>query len=135
MDFTFTSIIGFSLAAFYLWRDKKKEEKAVIAIEQIRRDNILYRHIRSGVRECEWKIGNDIDIYYDMHDKEVILENAHLVIYYLEHFAEFRLGFYFKDIKEYGLYCDYNDYKRYYRTDSSFEKEEFLVYDDEASDE
>lgn len=46
------------------------------------------------------------------------------------------MGFYFKDLDEYGLYGFFagNDddvYHSYYRTDRSFQKEEMLLHDED----
>ncbi len=74
---------------------------------------------------------------YERHrDGELLFENAHLQVYNVEHFAESRLGFYFKDLNEYGLYGlfvgnDADIYESYYRTDSTFKKEGRLLYDDD----
>lgn len=135
MDITFTSIVGLSLAAFYLWKNKRDEKRADKIREKIRIDNVLYRNIRIGKREYDWEVREDKFQYVDMYDKQIILENAHMIIYKVKHFADFRLGFYFKDIKEYGLYCNFDGYEMYYRTDSSFEKEDRLLYDEDESDE
>ncbi len=63
------------------------------------------------------------------------LENAHLQIYNVEHFAKSRLGFYFKDLNEYGLYSFFagndDDYIESFRTDSTFKSEGQLLYDDD----
>jgi hypothetical protein len=53
----------------------------------------------------------------------------------VNHFAESRVGFYFKDLDEYGLYCffdgDGSEIESYYRTDRTFQKEEMLLTNDE----
>ncbi len=56
--------------------------------------------------------------------------------YHVNHFAESRVGFYFKDLNEYGLYGFFagndDDYiESYYRSDETFKLEGRLLHDDD----
>ena len=122
------------VAAFFLWRWSKTKERAAAATERLTKDNRLYQHIKSGMREYEWhKRDQKIKL---PEDGELLFENAHLKAYAVSHFAETRVGFYFKDLDEYGLYGFFvgngdEHYESYYRTDSTFQKEEMLLHDDD----
>lgn len=131
MDITLTSLITLFIGIFVYWRHKKVEELAIKAKERMKKDTILYNYIRKGIREYEWFVRDDFTKWLDYKDKEIILENAHFIVYKLDHFAEFRLGFYIKEINDYGIYGSFDEFKKYYRTDSSFTNEESLIYDDE----
>src|ERR1700722_15367692 len=69
-------------------------------------------------------------------DGELLFETPHISAFNVSHFAESRVGFYFKDLDEYGLYGFFagNDddvYYSYYHTDRTFKKEEMLLTNDE----
>ena len=137
MDITITSLLAICLGGFYFWKNKRDVKRAEISREQLRHDTILYQHIRGGLREYEWKKSTEEGFFskvFDSNDKDILLENAHLIVYRVRHFSEFRLGFFFKDIKQYGLYGNFEGWERYYRTDESFNKEEILCYDDDHDD-
>jgi hypothetical protein len=58
-----------------------------------------------------------------------------MIAYNVDHFAETRVGFYFKDLNEYRMYGFFagngdETFESYYRTDSTFKKEETLLHDD-----
>jgi hypothetical protein len=102
--------------------------------EVLTKDNGLYQHIKAGMREYDWQ--NRDQKFRTYKDGEVIFENAHLKIYHVDHFAETRVGFYFKDLNECGLYGFFagdgdETFESYYRTDSTFKKEGRLLYDDD----
>lgn len=134
MDITLTTLITFLVGAFVYWRHKKNEEKILKAKETIKRDTILYNNIKKGLREYKWFVKDDFTKWMDYKDKDIILENAHIIVYRLDHFAEFRLGFYIKEIDEYGIYGSFDGFEEYYRSDNSFTKEESLMYDDDEYD-
>jgi hypothetical protein len=121
------------VAGFLLWRQSKAKEQAVVATETLTNDNRLYQHIKAGLREVDWQNRTQPLKHYG--DGELILENAHTAAYHVDHFAETRIGFYFKDLNEYGLYGFFagngdETVESYYRTDSTFKKEGRLLYDD-----
>jgi hypothetical protein len=121
-------------AALFLWRSSKAKEQAVVAKEVLTKDNQLYQHLKAGMREYDWQ--NRDQKFRTYQDGELIFENAHLKIYHVDHFAETRVGFYFKDLNEYGLYGFFagngdETFESYYRTDCTFKKEGRLLYDDE----
>ena len=86
------------------------------------------------MREYNWRAPeND---FWRSEDGELLFETAHLSARRVSHFAESRVGFYFKDIEEFGLYGFFagNDddvFHSYYRTDRTFQKEEMLLTNDE----
>jgi hypothetical protein len=121
------------VAGFFLWRHSKDKEKAVVATERLTNDNRLYQHIKAGMREVDWQ--NRGKAFPRYSDGELIFENAHMRAYHVDHVPEIRVGFYFKDINEYGLYGFFagngdETFESYYRTDSTFKKEEMLLHDD-----
>jgi hypothetical protein len=134
MNMTLGTFFALCLGAFYLWQNKRNEKRAFIARERIMNDNVLYQHIKTGLREFHWKKRHEPDFFgivFDANNGQLLFEDAHLCIYKVIHFAEFRLGFYFKDIKQYGLYGSFDGFEKYYRTDSDFKKEELLYYDED----
>jgi len=138
MDITLSSVFALCLGGLYFWKNRRDEKRAIAARKQIKNDNILYQHIKTGLREYNWKEDNEEDFFdkvWDAKDKDVLLENAHMIVHKVEHIAEFRLGFFFKDIKQYGLYGNFEGWERYYRTDASFNKEEALYYDSDNDEE
>lgn len=62
----------------------------------------------------------------------VVYETRILAVYHIDHFAENRYGFHFKDTSEFGLYSSFYDderdktYERFYRSDRKFEAETYL---------
>jgi len=122
------------VAAFFIWRHSKTQEKAEAATQRLKQDNRLYQHIKTAKREYDWHERNQP---YKRHpDGELLFENAHVQVYNVEHFAESRLGFYFKDTNEYGLYGFFAGngdefHESYYRTDRTFKQEGVLLYDDD----
>lgn len=127
-------ILGTLLLLYYGWKRDKDEERAEKANRIIKRDKKLYDYMKKGLKEYQW-IKKDIyfeEVYYPgAKDKELIFENIDVKIYKVKHFAETRLGFFIKDTQEYGLYASFEGYPRYYRSDESFTKEEYLMYDED----
>ena len=122
------------VAGFFLWRRSKSKEQAVVATETLTKDNRLYQHIKAGMREYDWHTREHPMKHYQ--DGELVFENAHLKAYNVAHFAETRVGFYFKDLNEYGLYGFFAGngdevHESYYRTDGTFKKEGRLLYGDD----
>ena len=119
---------------FFLWRQSKDKEKAEAATKTINQDTRLYQAIKAAKREYDWYMK---DRKHEWHrEGELLFENAHACVYHVEHFAEYRLGFYFKDLNEFGLYGIFvgnesDIYENYYRTDSTFKKEGFLYHEDD----
>lgn len=126
-------VVAALVAIFWSWQHSRNKEKAEAATEQLRKDNELYQHIKSGMREFDWRSRTE-PLYTKRTDRELLFETAHLQAFHVKHHAEYRVGFYFKDLNEYGLYGSFtgNDddhYESYYRTDSTFQKEEQLLHD------
>lgn len=119
--------------AFFLWRRSKASEAAKVASDRLERDTQLYRHIKTGLREYNWREREDEDEKFSRaKNGELLFETAHLSAYHVDHSAEFRVGFYFKDIDEYGLYGVFAGYDddviaSYYRTDRTFKEEQMLT--------
>jgi hypothetical protein len=119
------------IGAFILWRQSKTAEGAKVASARLESDTRLYQHIKSGMREYDFRRrGEEFRI---TKDGELLFETPHLSAFSVSHFAESRVGFYFKDIDEYGLYSFFagngdETYESYYRTDRTFQKEGRLVH-------
>lgn len=119
---------------WYLWQRPRDAEKAKVANERLAKDNRLYEHIKAGMREYHWR-ERDQPLWRSKHGEKVF-ETAHLIAFHLDHFAETRVGFYFKDIDEYGMYGFFagngDDFiESYYRTDNSYQKEGVLLHDED----
>jgi hypothetical protein len=122
------------VGALFLWRNQKNAAVAKAASDRLERDARLYQHIKTGMREYDWR---DRDgLFWTAKDGELLFETAHLSAFHVHHFAESRVGFYFKDIDEFGLYGFFAGngdefYKSYFRTDRTFQKEEALMASDD----
>jgi hypothetical protein len=86
------------------------------------------------VREYDWRRRENE--FWGVKDGELLFETPHLSAFRVGHFAESRVGFYFKDIEEYGLYGFFAGepgeyYDSYYRTDSTFQKEGRLLHNED----
>jgi hypothetical protein len=122
------------VAGFFLWRQSKNKEKAQAANERLERDTRMYRNIKAGMREYHFRERDNN--FWKAKDGELLFETAHLSAFHVSHPAESRVGFYFKDLEEFGLYGFFagNDddvFHSYYRTDRTFQKEEMLLTNDE----
>lgn len=133
MDWSLLLMVALG-GAFFLWRSSKNAEAATAASARLESDTTLYRHIKEGMREYNWREReND---FWRAKDGELLFETAHLSAFHVSHFAESRVGFYFKDLDEFGLYGFFagNDddvFHSYYRTDKTFQKEGQLLYNEE----
>lgn len=130
MDWSLLILLGLG-GMFFLWRQSKNAEKAQAANERLASDNRLYQRIKTGMREYHFRERD-----WKAKDGQLLFETAHLCAYHVDHFAESRVGFYFKDIEEYGLYGFFagNDddvYHSYYRSDRTFKEEGQLLHDDD----
>jgi hypothetical protein len=119
---------------YFLWRSSKDKEATAVAGERLNKDTRLYQNIKTGMREFHWREQQKHS--GRKKNGELIFESAHMCAYHVDHFAESRVGFYFKDLGEYGLYgCfvgnDDDVYESYYRSDRSFQEEGKLIYRDE----
>ena len=95
-----------------------------------------YQHIKTGMREHNWR-ERDND-FWRAKDGERLFETAHLIAHRVDHVAESRVGFCFKDLNEYGLYGFFAGnadefHESYDRTDKTFQEEGMLLHDDEQS--
>jgi hypothetical protein len=133
MDSTLVVVLVIA-GVFLLWRHSKNTEKAKAATERLKRDTRLYRNIKAGMREYHFR-EREQD-FWRAKDGELLFETAHLEAFGVSHLAESRVGFYFKDTQEFGLYGIFvgNDddvIESYYRTDRTFQQEEMLLPTDE----
>jgi hypothetical protein len=133
MDWSLLVVLAL-VGAFFLWRHSKNAERAKAASDRLERDTRLYRNIKSGMREYDWHRREQK--FRVAKDGELLFETPHLSAFHVSHFAESRVGFYFKDTEEFGLHGFFagNDddvYHSYYRTDRTFKKEEMLLTNDE----
>jgi hypothetical protein len=133
MDWTLVVVLVLA-GVFFLWRQSKNTVKAKAANERLEQDTRLYRNIKTGMREYHFREREQN--FWRAKDGELLFETAHLSAFRVSHFAESRVGFYFKDTEEFGLYgCfvgnDDDVYYSYYRTDRTFQKEERLLTNDE----
>lgn len=133
MDWTLVVVLVLA-GVFFLWRQSKNTVKAKAANERLEQDTRLYRNIKTGMREYHFR-EREQD-FWRAKDGELLFETAHLSAFRVSHFAESRVGFYFKDTEEFGLYGFFagNDddvYHSYYRTDRTFQKEEMLLTNEE----
>jgi hypothetical protein len=118
-----------------LWRQSKNEEAAKVANERLKKDNRLYQNIKTGMREYHWRERENRDFWHAKNG-QLLFETAHMCAYHVDHFVESRVGFYFKDINEYGLYGFFAGngdefHESYYRTDKTFQHEGQLLHDDD----
>jgi hypothetical protein len=132
MDGSFLIVLVIA-GGWYLWQRSKNVEQAKVATERLAKDNRLYEHIKAGMREYHWR-ERDQPLWRAKHGEKVF-ETAHLRAFHLDHFAESRVGFYFKDLDEYGMYSFFAGngdefFESYYRTDRTFQKEGQLLHDD-----
>lgn len=135
MDWSLLLILA-PVVGFFLWRNAKKEETAKAATDRLKRDTRLYQNIKAGMREYHWRERDQHQNFWKAKDGEKLFETAHLSAFHVDHFAESRVGFYFKDLDEYGLYGFFAGngdefFESYYRTDRTFQKEGQLLYDDD----
>ncbi len=121
------------IAAFWAWRFDRDKKRQAEAQATIARDTKTYENIKAGVREYDWR--NQDAKWMWAKDGEKLFETAHLIAYRVEHFAEMRLGFFFKDTQEFGLYGHFAGnghefHESYYRSDRTFQKEERIYQPD-----
>lgn len=119
---------------FLLWRQSKNTKAAEVANERLQKDNRLYQRIKEGMREYHWRDRDNK--FWKAKDGELLFETAHMSAFRVSHFAESRVGFYFKDLNEFGLYSFFagNDddvFHTYYRSDRTFQEEGQLLQPDD----
>jgi hypothetical protein len=138
MDWSFLVVLV-PAGAFILWRRQKQAEAAKDASNRRKRDGRLYEHISAGMREYEWRIHEGLceDLFCralrKAKDGELLFETAHLSAFHVNHGPEYRVGFYFKDIDEFGLYGLFvgngdETITSYYRTDRTFQEDDERVF-------
>jgi len=132
MDWSLIVVLAL-VGGFFLWRQSKNAERAKVATDRLESDTRLYQNIKTGMREYNFRERNER--FWEAKDRQLLFETAHLSAFHVEHFAESRVGFYFKDLEEFGLYGFFAGngdevHESYYRTDRSFQKEETLLYNE-----
>jgi hypothetical protein len=118
------------VGVFVLWRSSKNEDTAEVASACLESDTKLYQHIKTRMREYNFR--EHEGQFWKAKDGELLFDTAHISAFHVDHFAETRVGFYFKDLEEYGLYGGFAGngdefHDSYFRTDRTFRKEEALV--------
>jgi len=134
MNWTLVVVVLVLAAVFFQWRRSKNIERAKAATARLERDTGLYRSIKTGMREYHFR--QNKQNFWQSKDGDLLFETAHLSAFNVSHFAESRVGFYFKDTEEFGLWGCFADndggvIESYYRTDRTFQKEEMLLTNDE----
>ncbi|WP_398472845.1 hypothetical protein [Tardiphaga sp.] len=129
MDWSIVTVLAL-VGIFIWWRQQKHVEGQKKVAARLARDTRLYQHIKMGMREYDWRQKDEL---WDYGDRQVIFETPHLIAYHVSHFAETRIGFYFKDIEEYGLYGFFagngdEHHESYYRSDKNFLTEGRLAW-------
>lgn len=133
MDWSVIVVLAL-VGIFFMWRSSKNAEKAEVASARLKRDTRLYQNIKKGMREYNFR---EVEgQFWKAKDGELLFDTAHLSAFHVEHFAENRVGFYFKDLEEYGLYGGFAGngdefHESYYRTDRTLQKEEPLYRDED----
>jgi len=94
MDWPTIAVLAL-VGAFFLWRHSKGVKAAKIASDRLANDTRLYRSIKSGMREYHFR-EREQD-FWKAKEGELLFETAHLSAFHVDHFAESRVGFYFKD--------------------------------------
>jgi len=124
---------------WYLWRRSKDEEKARVAKQRLSKDKRLHQNIEAGMREYRWR-EREKPFSWKAKHRELLFETAHLQAFHLNNPAEFRVGFYFKDLDAYGIYGVFagngdETITSYYRSDSAFTTETMLApwYDEDEA--
>jgi hypothetical protein len=86
MDWTVVVVLAFA-GIFFLWRQSKNTEKAKAATERLKRDTRLYRNIKTGMREHNFREREQR--FWEAADGELLFETAHLSAFHVDHFAAF----------------------------------------------
>src|SRR4051812_5730256 len=102
-----------------LWERSRDMGKGKTANGRVERDTRTYRNIKAGMREYHFRDRDNK--FWEAKDGELLFETAHMSAFHVNHPAESRVGFYFKDLEEFGLYGFFagNDddvFHSYYRT-------------------
>lgn len=139
MDWTTTALLVVGGGLLLWWngrRTEKNEERAAVASSRLAKDQKLYDHIKAGMLEYEWR--NRENKFWKAADGQLLFETAQMCAYHVDHFAESRVGFYFKGLEEFGLYGffvgndpDVDIHHSYYRSDRTFQEEGRLLYDED----
>lgn len=128
------AIAALVFSFWYNGRSAKNADRADEARERLRKDTRLHEHIKVGMCEFNWR-DKEHD-FWRAASGQLLFETALMTAFHIEHVAETRVGFHFKDIEEFGLYSGFAGngdeyYESFYRTDRSFQKEERLASWDE----
>jgi hypothetical protein len=134
MDWSLLLLLAIG-GGFLLWRQSKNTEAAKVANDRLAKDNRLYQHIKAGMREYHFR-DREQEFWRVRENGKLLFETAHLTAFHVTHFVESRVGFYFKDIGEFGLYSSFAGngdefFESYYRTDKTFQEEGRLLHDED----
>ncbi|MET4294912.1 hypothetical protein ABIB06_001865 [Bradyrhizobium sp. LB8.2] len=134
MDWGLILVLAIS-GGIFLWQRSKNVETAKIANQRLKQDGRLYEHIKAGMREYHFRDGEQ-QFWRVNENRQRLFETADLIAFHVTHVIESRVGFYFKDLGEYGLYSAFAGngdefIESYYRTDAAFQKEGMLIPPDD----
>ena len=93
MDWSFL-MIAVPVGAFILWRSQKQAEAVKVASAKLERDKLLYEHIKTGMREYDWRKREGLceELFSrtlrKAKDGELLFETAHLSAFHVNHGPE-----------------------------------------------
>src|SRR4051812_44993806 len=87
---------------FLLWLLSRNADEAKEVSGRLQRDIRLYEHIQTGMREYDLRYPKGRPP--EMQNVQMIFETNRMSVFQVDHQIQTRVGFYFKDIDEYGLY-------------------------------
>jgi hypothetical protein len=127
-------LLALFVCGFLLWLYSQNADQAKDVSNRLQRNVRLYERIQAGMREYDLRYPKAR--FPEAEDVQLILEDARMSVFQVNHLIQTRVGFHFKDINEYGLYgfiaADDDEFQEsYYRSDRAFQQEELLLYDDE----
>lgn len=121
------------IGGFFIWRISRIGDQRMVASSKLQNDVRLYERIRGGMQEYDLRTQKER--FRDLKNGQLLFEAANMSAFHVDHPIQNRVGFYFKDTNEYGLYGflagDGDEFQEsYYRSDSGFIKEELLLFDE-----
>src|SRR5689334_11714247 len=90
------------IGAFVIWRLSKATDQRSVASNKLQDDVRLYERIQSGMQEYDSRTLKEG--FRGAKNGQLLFETANMSAFHVEHEIQNRVGFYFKDINEYGLY-------------------------------
>ena len=126
-------LLVLAIGGFTIWRLSKATDQRTFASDKLQNDVRLYERIQSGMQDYDARTQKEG--FRDAKNGQLLFETAKMAVFHVDHPVQNRVGFYFKDMNEYGLYGfvagEGDDFQEsYYRSDSAFIKEELLLFDE-----